>query len=123
MKNKRELKPLPKVGSVYNHFDDGKVRESRRSQVVITEIIPFEKADFKILDLWKGQVEYCGWLFTKETDFFVRAIKSFDKPNYKTVEFLFARDVDGGWFSLNIYGGGSLDVDGSLMKLLLGDGE
>ena len=32
----------PVLGQTYNYFDDGKIKPSRRMEVVITEIIPFE---------------------------------------------------------------------------------
>ncbi len=45
------MKNIPEIGKTYNCFDDGKISKSRMYQVTITEIIPFEKADNKLLEL------------------------------------------------------------------------
>ena len=34
-------KEIPVIGKTYNYFDDGKIKESRRSQVVVMDVIPF----------------------------------------------------------------------------------
>ena len=65
------MKNLPEIGKTYNCFDDGKIRKSRMYQVTITEIIPFEKADNEILELWKETISSCYWLFDK-TDYFIK---------------------------------------------------
>ena len=36
---------VPVLGQTYNYFDDGKIKPSRRMEVVITEIIPFNEID------------------------------------------------------------------------------
>ena len=46
---------LPEIGRTYNCFDDGKITESRMYQVTIDEIIPFEKADNELLELWEEE--------------------------------------------------------------------
>lgn len=50
-------------------IDDGKIRESRKLNVTITDIIPFDKIDSETLSIWKEEVEDCDWLYKKETDF------------------------------------------------------
>ena len=42
----------PVLGQTYNYFDDGKIKPSRRMEVVITEIIPFDKIDEDTLNEW-----------------------------------------------------------------------
>jgi hypothetical protein len=89
-----------------NYYDDGKIRESRRSSVIVTDIIPFGKIDKSILNLWSEEVESCGFLYANETDFFISGILDNEK-------IFFVRTIDGGWFSIG-YNGGRLDYDGSL---------
>ena len=43
----------PVLGQTYNYFDDGKIRPSRRMEVVITEIIPFSEIDLETLNYWQ----------------------------------------------------------------------
>ena len=105
---------LPEIGKTYNCFDDGKIRESRMYQVTINEIVPFEKADNELLELWK-EVLPSYWLFEK-TDYFIKFTSNEfkDEPNG-----VFARTKDGGWFGLgNYWNSGRLDVDGSLTQSL-----
>lgn len=101
------------IGKIYNYFDDGKIRESRRMSVKITAIIPFDEIDSETLSLWKEDVEQCDWLYHEETDFFVKGDVKINKGLEKPI--VFVRTLDGGWFSLGFWGG-RLDVDGSLMK-------
>ena len=60
------------IGKTYHYFDDGKIRESRRLNVVITDIIPFNKIDLQTLEQWKNEVEECYWLYSNETDYFIK---------------------------------------------------
>ena len=109
----------PVLGQTYNYFDDGKIKPSRRMEVVITEIIPFNEIDEETLNDWKQEVEDCDWLYAKETDFFVKAdLKVSDD---KTEKIIFVRTINNndGWFSLGWWGG-RLDIDGSLNALLNG---
>ena len=105
------------LNKTYDYFDNGKIKESRRMPVTITEIIPFDKIDKETLLLWKEEVEECHWLYAKETDFFIKAdLKVFDD---KIEKIIFVRTINknDGWFSLDWWGG-RLDVDGSLAGLL-----
>ena len=45
----------PVLGQTYNYFDDGKIKPSRRMEVVITEIIPFSEIDEETL---KSDLEF-----------------------------------------------------------------
>ncbi len=109
------MKKLPEIGKTYNCFDDGKISKSRMYQVTIDEIIPFEKANNELLQLWKEEGIPSYWLFEK-TDYFIKFTSNEfkDKPNG-----VFARTKDGGWFGLgNFWNTGRLDIDGSLTQSL-----
>jgi hypothetical protein len=73
---------LPEIGKTYNCFDDGKIRESRMYQVTINEIVPFEKADNELLELWEEEGLPSYWLFEK-TDYFIKFTSNEfkDEPN------------------------------------------
>ena len=103
------------IGKTYDYFDDGKIRESRRMSVKITEIIPFDEIDSATLSKWEEETEYCNWLYAKNTDYFIMGeLKISDSKIEKIV---FVRTLNDGWFSLGWWAG-RLDVDGSLVKLL-----
>ena len=109
----------PVLGQTYNYFDDGKIRESRRMAVVITEIIPFSEIDEETLNDWKEEVEECDWLYAKETDYFVKADLKVSDDKVEKIIFVRTINNNGGWFSLGWWGG-RLDIDGSLNALLNG---
>ncbi len=104
---------IPKINKTYNCFDDGKISESRKYTVDITEVIPFAEVDSETLDIWNDQVKDCHWLFSKETDYFIKF-----KNGEEGREGVFARTKNGGWFGLgNFWNSGRLDVDGSLTDI------
>jgi len=103
---------IPILTKTYNCFDDGKIRESRRYEVKIIEIIPFDKIDNKTLLIWNDEVETVYWLFAEKTDFFIKAT---DGDNE---EYVFVRTTDNGWFSMGFLTSGRLDVDGTLTSML-----
>ncbi len=104
----------PKVGEVYNCFDDGKIKESRKYKVTIAEIVPFDEIDSVNLEQWKQEVKACHWLYAKETDFFILADSEEKGQEGQEV---FVRTVEGGWFSIGDWlSSGRLDVDGSLWQ-------
>lgn len=110
------MKEIPKIGETYNCFDDGKITESRKYQVKITEIIPFRKVDDDLLKIWEVNCLKRYWKF-KETDYFIKS-ESNEYPKDSTC--IFARSIDNSWFGLGDYwNSGLLDVDGSLTKWLL----
>lgn len=123
MENKKQI---PVAGETYHYFDDGKIRKSRRHDVTITEVIPFDKVDketledwqSEILIPWKLEVERCDWLYAKETDYFIKGILHPQSKKYNPREVIFVRMVDGGWFSLGWFAGW-LDVDGELNKTII----
>lgn len=106
------------IGNKYNHFDDGKIRESRRIEVIITSIIPFIEASDDILGIWCEDVVECDWIYAKETDYFIIA-KPDDSLDSIDDNYVYVRAIDGGWFSLGFWAG-RLDVDGSLYTQLQG---
>ena len=104
-----------KINNTYAYFDDGKIKVSRKHDVTIVDIIPFDEIYHDILELWKEEVCLSSHLYSKETDFFLKGILDID--DNKTEEIYFVRTLDNGWFSLGFWGG-RLDVDGSLTKKL-----
>lgn len=44
---------LPELYKKYDCYDDGKITESRKYQVLITDIIPFDKADKDLKNQYK----------------------------------------------------------------------
>jgi len=105
---------LPEIGKIYHYFDDGKIRLTRREEVIITEIIPFNEIDSETLRDWKEEVIKCHWLYAKETDYFIKAELKIEKDLYYLV---FVRTLDNRWFSLGWWAG-VLDVDGTLNNRL-----
>ncbi len=97
------------IGKTYNVFDDGKIKESRRYEVKVTEIVKFKDIDKDTLEQWKEEVKECYWLYAKTTDYF---IKTWNGDDTET----FVRTKDGGWFSMGFMCSGRLDTDGSLTK-------
>ena len=103
------------VNKVYTYFDDGKINESRKLNVTITEIIPFDEIDSDTLSIWLEEVEVSHWVYAKETDFFLRGL--LDIGDNEKKEIIFVRTLNNGWFSLGLWAG-RLDWDGSLTKEL-----
>ncbi len=103
------------IGKTYNCFHDGKIRESRRRSVIITDIIHFDKINEETLLLWKEEVKDCHWLYAKETDYFVFGELKDVEENDEAV--IFVRTTNNGWFSLGFWAG-RLDIDGKLRETL-----
>ncbi len=108
---------IPILGKTYNYFDDGKINQSRRMEVIITEIIPFNKIDSETLKTWTEDVEQCDWLYAKETDYFVKGDLKVSDEEIEKIIFVRTINNNGGWFSLGWWGG-RLDIDGSLNSIL-----
>jgi len=107
------MKPNIQIGKTYNAFDDGKVKESRRYEVIIKEIIPFNDIDMDTFKIWNNESKECDWLYAETTDYFIIADNGEEENNGKEV---FVRTKDGGWFSMGFLNSGRLDVDGSLTQ-------
>jgi hypothetical protein len=101
------------INKTYDYFDDGKIKENRRMSVLITDIIPFDEIDKETLLYWGEDVEDCGFLYARKTDYFIKGNLTVADDIIKKV--VFVRTVDGSWFSLGFWGG-QLDVDGELLK-------
>lgn len=101
---------IPEKGKTYYYFDDGKVTISRRDEVIITDVIPFNDIDEETLFEWREQIYESNHLFAKETDFFVKGTLKDVKE-----DLIFVRTLNNGWFSFNNYmWDGRLDIDGSI---------
>ncbi len=108
-------RPIPEVGKEYHIFDDGKIKPSRHSITTIAEVVPFDEFKDKnsdMLEIWYEEVKECHWLFTPDTDYFVKGTFEDDDDMW------FVRTTDGGWFSLGFFGS-RLDIDGSLYQKLI----
>ena len=121
MKNTKSggLKPVPILGSIYYFFDDGKITKSRRFEVEVTDVIPFDKIDDRTLSAWRAHVEECGgWgLCNEKTDYFVVGTIKDERDDVHT-KLTFARSKCG-WFSFGNYlFDGGLDIDCSLNSRL-----
>ena len=88
---------LPELYKKYDCYDDGKITESRKYQVLITDIIPFKDADKDLIKAWKIAVADYYWLFATKTDYFIFAVSY--EWWYPQVE-IFVRTIDGGWFGI-----------------------
>lgn len=106
-----EMDKIPVVKQAYVYRDDGKRNNSRMSEVVIKGIVPFDYADRGILLLWDREVAECPWLYAAETDYFVIATL-FVCPG-STYEIVFARTVQGQWFSMGMWSG-LLDMEAEI---------
>lgn len=102
--NKQEPEIELKIGKIYDYFDDGKIRESRRSTVILTDIIPFNKINKKILSRWKREVKECYWLYSPKTDYFLIGVLQDSSKE----EVIFVRTVNNEWFSLGFLTAGLL---------------
>lgn len=108
------INKIPKIDTEYNCFDDGKICESRKYVVKVTEVVPFNKIDKETLNQWKSEVKDCYWLYKEETDFFIKT------TNSENEEEVFVRTVDNEWFGIGgIINCGLLDIDGKLTKRLV----
>lgn len=113
-----KLQPVPEAGKEYHIFDDGKVKPSRHYIAKVLEAIPFEECNnTALLDTWAQEVSCYDFLYSLETDYFIKAESDFDERHL-----YFVRTVDGGWFSIDFPGywmGARLDIDGSLYENML----
>ena len=101
-----------KIGEIYDYFDDGKIRPTRRYKVKITDIVPFEEIDEKTMNEWEVEKNQAEWIYKKESDFFIYG-DLYIEPEIKKI--VFVRGLKNTWFSLGFWGG-FLDYDGSLLE-------
>ena len=95
---------VPVIGEVYDHFDDGKIRESRRCDVVITAVVPFAEASQEDKDWWEQDAQDADFLYAPRTDYLVYGVCCGDNE-----QVIYVRTQDGGWFSIGWSGGRLLD--------------
>lgn len=108
------MNKLPKIGEIYDCYDDGKIRDSRRYSVKIKGIIPFYQANNDIISEWRQAVDTYNWLFDRETDYFIIA-DSYEIPSEIT-QSIFVRTINKGWFSIgDLLNSGRLDLDGDMI--------
>lgn len=102
---------LPEIGKFYDCYDDGKIRDSRKYLVRITNIVPFSEISSEILKKWEEYKEEYDWLFAKETDYFIIA-NSYERGEFCLSESIFVRTNDGEWFSMgDLWNSGLLIVE------------
>lgn len=104
---------IPEKNKEYDCFDDGKIRESRRYRVTVTDIIPFDSIDPETRQWWEREKHDCYWLYRETTDYFVKAL------NGDGEEEVFVRTKKDEWFGMGFLTSGLLDVDGSVMAKLI----
>lgn len=109
-------KPNIELNKIYNYFDDGKFRESRRESVIINEIVPFEDIDEETLLCWKEQVVEADWVYNSITDYFLKGEIIFE--GYPNEPVVFVRTLENDFFSLGWWGG-FLDVDEKFYEKML----
>lgn len=130
MNTTNKLKPVPKIGSSYHFFDDGKIKESRHYIATVLDVITpeqtknimFSRADDEIsfeislYEIWRNEIDD----HRQDTNFKVIAAgvsmevgapwlyaeetDYFIKcsiPEYDENDVWFVRTVNGGWFSLD----------------------
>lgn len=130
MNTTKKLKPIPKIGSSYHFFDDGKIRESRHYIATVLDVITpeqtknimFSRADdevsfeISLYEIWRNEIDDRR----QDTNFKVIAAgvsmevgapwlyaeetDYFIKcsiPEYDENDVWFVRTVNGGWFSLD----------------------
>lgn len=130
MNTTNKLKPIPKIGSSYHFFDDGKIKESRHYIATVLDVITpeqtknimFSRADDEVsfevslYEIWRNEIDG----HRQDTNFKVIAAGAsmevgspwlyaeetdyFIKcsiPEYDENDVWFVRTVNGGWFSLD----------------------
>lgn len=102
-----------KPGEIYNFFDDGKIKPSRRQLVIISEVIPYDQVTPGILKEWKKEKWVHPNLYSETTDYFIVG-RLGDVNEYN----VFVRDCHNNWFSIG-YWGGALDHDGKLFEQMI----
>ena len=146
MSKKETKSDLPVIGEEYYFYDDGKINLSRQYRVLVTKVVPYAEGCTKLYRIDQEDVsahlpehlqdrnahpitwgalfdlsakEY-NWLFSKTTDYFVEAEYIENNPSWNTekpYKLLFARS-HGGFYTIDPFFNGRLDVTGSLTKAL-----
>lgn len=105
------MRKLPEIGKFYDCYDDGKIHDSRKYLVRITNIISFSEISSDIFKKWEEYKEEYNWLFAEETDYFIIA-DSYERGKDNISESIFVRTKDGEWFSMGeLWNSGLLIVE------------
>ena len=64
-----------------------------------------EDIDVETKEEWECEIKECGWLYAQETDFFIKATG--DTPSHGE-KHVFARTLEGDWFSMGFLSSSSL---------------
>ena len=115
---KFDEKPIPKVNQTCMFFDDGKISYSRMYQATVKQVMKFNDAPDKVKKAFEHESKTHDWIWDKTTDYIIAC----DIKDYDNNLILFARTVDGGWFSMDVdksWQGGRLDIDGELEDYLI----
>ena len=102
-----------KLGDRFNCYDDGKVRVSRQNIITIKEIIPKEE--------WSADQWYEINEWTQDTDWMSKVDHEvcIIGVNSEGEEYIFLKNQDDYWFSVDNWGPGLLDVTGNLTENLI----
>lgn len=97
------MRKLPEIGKFYDCYDDGKIHESRKYKVKITNIISFKKASYDLLTQWERAKNHYYWIFARETDYFIIG-NSYEREDEGIIsKSIFVRTIDGEWYSIGDY--------------------
>ena len=146
MSKKETKSDLPVIGEEYYFYDDGKINLSRQYLVMVTKVVPYAEGRTKLYRVDKEDVSAnlpehlqdrnvhpIPWgalfdlsakghnrMFSKTTDYFVEAEYIENNPSLNTekpYKLLFARS-HGGFYTIDPFFNGRLDVTGSLTETL-----
>ena len=146
MSKKETKRDLPVIGEEYYFYDDGKINLSRQYLVLVTKVVSYAEGRtnrYQIDDedvsahlpehmqdrnvhpttwgaLFDLSAKECNRIFAKTTDYFVEAEYIGNNPSWNTekpYKLLFARSR-GGFYTIDPFFNGRLDVTGSLTKTL-----
>lgn len=123
--NKKEL---PQIGKTYFCYDDGKISLSRQYEVIVTNIIKFDKIAYRLAEIIRiAQKDF--EVYAQETDYVICGVSN-EEPDFPKMSY-FIRTKDGDWFSIGkltnneeypldiMFCSGRLDVDNSLTNFLI----
>lgn len=108
-----------RIGDVLNHYDDGKIKTSRQSQVIITKIVKYEDIDEETKLLFEQTLEddFDSRFYVSNPSYFIFA-KSIDYDD-KIYIYVPRKEDNDSWFSFNqIITNGELDITGELTALI-----
>ena len=110
------------VGDILYHYDDGKIKLSRQSKVIITKIVEYKDIDKETKALFEEIIkdEFNNQFYLLNTSHFIFAetFNTKDKETYIYVQY--KDNWNNGWFSFNSsFSDGELDISNKLTSLIL----